>query len=77
MRQYKGNVVSDKMTNTIVVLVESSWTHPIYKKAIKKTKKYLVHDEQGARVGDSVVFVESKPISKRKRFKLVSIEGLK
>jgi len=74
MKQFKGNVVSDKMDKTIVVLVESFWTHPKYKKTITKTKKYLVHDEKGAKIGDSVVFEETKPISKRKKFILVSIE---
>jgi small subunit ribosomal protein S17 len=74
MKQFKGTVISDKMDKTIVVLVERDWMHPLYKKTIKRTKKYLVHDEKGAKIGDSVVFTETKPISKRKRFKLVSIE---
>jgi len=54
--------------------VESNWTHPKYKKTITKTKKYLVHDEKGAKIGDSVVIQETKPISKRKKFILASIE---
>jgi small subunit ribosomal protein S17 len=74
MKQFKGTVVSDKMDKTIVVLVESDWTHPKYKKTITKTQKYLVHDEKGAKIGDSVVIQETKPISKRKKFILVKVE---
>ncbi|MFC1653580.1 30S ribosomal protein S17 [Patescibacteria group bacterium] len=74
MKQFKGIVSSDKMENTVSVIVERNWMHPLYKKTVKKTKKYLVHDEKGAKAGDVVIFEETKPISKRKKFKVVSIE---
>jgi small subunit ribosomal protein S17 len=73
MKQFKGTVVSAKMAKTVTVLVEKSWMHPVYQKAIKRTKKYLVHDSLGAKPGQTVIFKEVKPISKRKRFALVSI----
>jgi small subunit ribosomal protein S17 len=78
MKKFNGTVVSDKMTNTVVVEVRKMWTHPLYKKTISRTKKYLAHDELGAKIGDGVEFVEVKPISKRKRFKVTKIiEGKK
>ena len=68
----KGKVVSDKMDKTVVVAVETFKTHPKYIKKYKSTKKYKVHDPEGkAKVGDTVEFVQCKPISKDKRFKLV------
>lgn len=71
MKTLVGVVTSTKMTKTIGVEVTRAWTHPIYKKTIKRTKKYLVHDEKEiAKFGDKVSFTESKPFSKRKRFLL-------
>lgn len=64
-----GRVVSDKMDKTVVVEVERLLRHPLYKKVIKKTKKYKAHDEDNAcRVGDMVSIVESRPLSKEKRW---------
>jgi small subunit ribosomal protein S17 len=69
MKTFTGLVVSDKMDKTIVVEVAREWVHPIYKKTVKRTKKYPVHDEQGlAKVGDRVDFVETKPYSKTVHF---------
>lgn len=73
MKQFKGTVVSDKMDKTVSVLVESRWMHPIYQKSLKRTKKYLVHNEMGAKTGDIVLFNETKPISKNKKFIVVEI----
>ena len=69
-----GTVVSDKMDKTVVVVVETLKKHPRYKKYIKRTKKYKVHDEKNeCRVGDVISFVETRPISKEKCWKLVRI----
>ncbi|MEA3459234.1 MAG: 30S ribosomal protein S17 [Chloroflexota bacterium] len=64
-----GRVVSDKMDKTVVVRVERLRRHPLYKKVIKKIKKYKAHDEGNeCRVGDVVRIVESRPLSKEKRW---------
>jgi small subunit ribosomal protein S17 len=69
-----GMVVSDKMEKSIVVLIEQRIAHPIYKKIFKRSKKYVAHDEkQDAKVGDLVRIMETRPISKRKRWRLVEI----
>ena len=69
-----GSVVSDKMDKTIVVAVESFKTHPIYKKRYKNTKKYKAHDENNeCGIGDKVRIMETRPLSKDKRFRLVKI----
>jgi len=69
-----GRVVSDKMDKTIVVLIEQRIAHPIYKKIFKQSKKYIAHDEkQDANVGDLVKIMETRPLSKRKRWRLVEI----
>lgn len=70
-RVLQGTVVSDKGDKTITVLVERRVMHPIYKKYIRKSKKYAAHDEQNTcKVGDVVSIVECAPISKRKRWTL-------
>ena len=67
-----GVVVSDKMDKTIVVSVTSFKTHPKYLKKYKSTKKYKVHDEKNEfKVGDVVEFIESKPVSRDKKFIVV------
>ena len=71
-RVLQGTVVSDKCDKTITVLVERRVRHPIYKKYIRKSKKYAAHDEQNSRkVGDAVSIIECAPISKSKRWMLV------
>ncbi|MEX0913100.1 MAG: 30S ribosomal protein S17 [Candidatus Paceibacterota bacterium] len=72
-RVLKGTVVASKMQDTCTVAVERFVKHPKYKKFIRQTKKYLVHNTGNtALVGDKVEIQESRPISKRKRFSLVS-----
>jgi small subunit ribosomal protein S17 len=69
-----GIVISNKMEKTVVVKVENRYIHPIYQKTIVKTKKYLAHDELGeCNIGDQVLVEETRPLSKRKRWKLSKI----
>ena len=69
-----GKVVSDKMDKTIVVAVENSVKHPLYKKIIKRTYKLKAHDENNeCGIGDTVKVMETRPLSKEKRWRLVSI----
>ena len=69
-----GTVVSDKMDKTIVVAVEDSVAHPIYKKTVNRTYKLKAHDEQNeCKVGDKVEVMETRPLSKDKRWRLVKI----
>jgi small subunit ribosomal protein S17 len=69
-----GTVVSDKMDKTIVVSIEDRIQHPLYKKIIKKTYKLKAHDEQNeAGVGDKVRVMETRPLSRDKRWRLVEI----
>ena len=76
-KQLIGEVVSDKMQKTVVVAVETSKPHPFFKKIVRWTKKYLAHDELGVKVGDKVVIGETRPLSKRKRWEVLTIEGVK
>jgi small subunit ribosomal protein S17 len=63
----QGTVVSDKMDKTVVVEVERRVTHPLYKKIVRRSKKYVAHDESNAlKVGDLVRIRECRPLSKRK-----------
>lgn len=69
-----GKVVSTKMQKSIVVAVERQVPHPIYKKYFKRTTKLMAHDEQqAATIGDTVKIMETRPLSKRKRWRLVEI----
>ncbi len=68
-----GVVTSDKMTKTVVVRVDRVVKHPIYRKYVKKRKKFMAHDEQGAKIGDKVRIVETRPMSARKRWRVVEI----
>ena len=66
-RVMQGTVVSDKMDKTVVVEVERRVTHPLYKKIVRRSKKYVAHDESNAlKIGDLVRIRECRPISKRK-----------
>ncbi|MFZ5932975.1 MAG: 30S ribosomal protein S17 [Patescibacteria group bacterium] len=71
MKVFKGKVVSTKMGKTATVAVERIFVHPIYKKRFKRVKKYHVHDELGAKVGQTVKFVETPPVSKLKKWKII------
>jgi small subunit ribosomal protein S17 len=70
----KGTVISDKMDKTVVVSVERVFQDPYYKKIIKRRKKYKAHDEDNkCQIGDIVEIIESRPISKTKRWKVLRI----
>ncbi len=72
-RVLQGTVVSDKNDKTVVVLVERRFTHPVLKKTVRKTKRYHAHDEaNAAKVGDSVSIRECAPISKLKKWEIIS-----
>ena len=69
-----GLVVSDKMQKTITVAIQRQVKHPIYGKFVKKTTKLMAHDEQNdARTGDTVRIMETRPLSKKKRWRLVEV----
>jgi len=69
-----GSVVSDKMDKTIVVSVERRFAHPLYGKQVTRHKKYYAHDQDNeARAGDVVRIMETRPLSKQKRWRLVEV----
>jgi len=74
-RQNKvGVVTSNKMQKTVVVTVERQVTHPLYKRVVRRSKKFLAHDEKNqCRIGDTVRIEETRPMSARKRWRVVSI----
>lgn len=73
-QELTGIVVSDKNDKTITVKVETYRKHPLYNKRVKYSKKYSAHDELNqAKVGDKVIIVETRPLSRTKRFSLVQI----
>jgi small subunit ribosomal protein S17 len=68
-----GVVSSDKMTKTVVVNVDRLVKHPMYRKYVRRRKKFMAHDEMGAKIGDKVRIVETRPLSARKRWRVVEI----
>ena len=71
---FVGQVVSDKMDKTIAVSVERRIRHPLYGKFMKKSKKFIAHDQENAcKVGDVVRIMETRPLSRRKRWRLIEI----
>lgn len=69
-----GKVVSNKMDKTIVVAIETLVSHPLYKKSVKRTTKFKAHDENNeCNIGDTVRIMETRPLSKEKRWRLVEI----
>ena len=77
-RTLNGVVCSDSSSKTIVVKVERTFKHPMYKKFIKRSKKYHAHDENNEfNVGDTVSIIESRPISKLKTWTVISNNGVK
>jgi small subunit ribosomal protein S17 len=71
---FVGQVVSDKMDKTIAVIVERRIRHPLYGKFMKKSKKFIAHDQENAcNIGDTVRIMETRPLSRRKRWRLVEI----
>jgi len=74
VKQEIGIVVSNKMQKTVVVKIENRYSHPIYSKTLSKSKKYLAHDElETCNIGDQVLLEECRPLSKKKRWKLIKI----
>jgi len=73
MKTLTGIVISDKMMKSATVEVEHLWTHPKYKKTIRKTKKYIVNNEVEAHKGDKVELTEIKPMSRLKHFSITKI----
>ena len=77
-RKFEGQVVSVAMTKTVVVRVDTMKLHAKYGKSYKVSNRYPVHDEKGeAKLGDKVVFVESRPISKTKKWRLIEVKSPK
>ncbi|MBI5212949.1 MAG: 30S ribosomal protein S17 [Nitrospirae bacterium] len=71
---YTGKVVSDKMDKTVVVAVTRTFQHPLYKKTVKKITKFKAHDEENkCKAGDTVKIIESRPLSKDKRWQVINI----
>ncbi len=69
-----GIIVSDKADKTVTVSVEALVRHPMYKKRVRRSKKFIVHDESNeAHVGDTVRIIETRPLSKRKRWRLANV----
>jgi small subunit ribosomal protein S17 len=71
--QRTGIVTSDKMTKTVVVRVDRLIKHPVYRKYVRRKKKFMAHDEIGAGIGDKVIIVETRPLSARKRWRVIEI----
>ena len=73
-KELVGIVTSDKMDKSVVVTVETTFMHPLYKKTVKRRKKYMAHDEKNdCKIGDKVKILESRPLSARKRWRVVEI----
>ena len=75
MKIFTGKVIGKKMEKTATVEVVRMMAHPVYGKRVKRTKKYQTHDELNTKVGDTIRFVATKPISKLKKWKVVEIVG--
>lgn len=73
MRILRGEVISDKMAQTVVVIVRRVKIHPLYRKKMTQVKKYHVHDEIGVNKGDQVEFLPSRPYAKTKRWQIVKV----
>jgi small subunit ribosomal protein S17 len=73
MKNFIGQVIATKMNKTATVLVKTQYQHPLYKKTLKRVKKYLVHDEIGVKKDQKVLITKSRPISKKKHFKIKKI----
>ncbi len=75
LKLQSGIVVSNKMDKSIVVKIERKVKHPLYKKTIKRSKKYIAHDEQNeCQVGDLVQIAECRPLSRRKHYRLFKLK---
>jgi small subunit ribosomal protein S17 len=73
-REWFGNVIGNKMQKTVVVAVERSVIHPVYKKVIRRVSKLKAHDEHNmCQIGDRVKLIETRPISRHKHFRVVQV----
>ncbi|MEK7726471.1 MAG: 30S ribosomal protein S17 [Nitrospirota bacterium] len=73
-REWVGRVLSNKMNKTVVVSVERSVTHPLYRKVMRRISKFKAHDEQNVcKIGDRVRMVETRPISKDKHWRVIEV----
>ena len=73
-KQKIGTVVSNKMDKTIVIVIENRYSHPLYSKILKKTKRFMAHDEKNeCKIGDRVIVQETRPLSAKKRWELKTI----
>ncbi len=68
-----GVVASDKMEKTVVVRVDRLMKHPQYRRYVRRTSKFMAHDETGAKIGDKVRIIETRPMSARKRWRVIEI----
>lgn len=73
MKKLQGVVISAKQQQTAVVVIETSWKHPLYSKLVRRSKKYLVQNDVKAKSGDQVEIQESRPLSARKHFTITKI----
>jgi small subunit ribosomal protein S17 len=74
VKQKIGTVVSNKMDKTIVIVIENRYSHPLYSKIMKKTKRFMAHDEKNeCKIGDRVIVQETRPLSAKKRWELKTI----
>lgn len=73
MKTLTGTVTSNKMTQTVVVKVEHMWQHPVYKKQLKRSQKYMAHTDKSVAIGKVVRIGETRPISKNKSWKVVEV----
>ena len=73
MKIFIGKVVATKTAKTATVAVERMTIHPLYKKRLKRIRKYQVHDEMGVKVGDNVKFIDCRPYSKTKKWKIMGL----
>ncbi len=73
MKKLNATVISAKMEQTAVVMVETSWKHPLYTKLVRRSKKYLVQNDVKAKTGDHVEIQETRPMSARKRFTITKV----
>jgi small subunit ribosomal protein S17 len=73
-KKLKGVVISDKMQKTAIIAVERKFRHPIYKKVVRVRKKYKAHNEENAaHIGDMVEMMETRPLSREKRWRIINI----
>ena len=72
-RRMNGVVTSNKMTKTVVVEVSRTFRHPLYKKVVHSSKRFMAHDELGCQIGDQVQIVETRPISRTKRWMVETV----